>query len=839
MKVPLSWLRDYVDLPESIGSLCERLTSAGLEVAGVRVIGLPWPEGLHAKAEEVGPVWDRDKIVVGRVLSVERHPNADRLTLATVDYGAAQPKTVVTGAPNIKPGESGQSVIVALSGSVLYDGHADTRVLRELKPSKIRGVPSDAMVCSAYELGISEEHEGIILLDEDLAPGTPLVEVMGDIVIELDVLPNMARCLSMIGVAREVAALTGQTFRLPDHKVPATAEPVAGKVEIAIEDPKLCARYAAGLLRGAKVGKAPGWMQRRLSNAGMRPISNLVDVTNYVMLEWGQPLHAFDYDVLVQRARGKKPVITVRPARKGEKIKTLDGVDRELSTDNLIIADGAGPVAIAGVMGGAETEVSERTENILLESANFDFVSVRGTMKALNLPSEASVRFSKGIHPELVQPAAERALKLMHDHAGATVAKGIVDNYPRPLPPMVIELKASEIKRLLGFDLPLAEATRILTGLEFKVESAGAETLRVTVPPHRVDIQVGSADLIEELARIHGYDRLPATLLADQLPEPRGNRPLEFEERVRDILVGAGLQEVITYALTEPSREKLLGLPELPYVELKNPISSERTVMRHSVLTSVLEVAAGNLRHTENVRLFEIGRVYLPRLGEKLPDEPRRLALFLTGRREAEFWAEAGAAAQPLDFFDLKGIVESLFGELHVDEVAFHSCRAPHLHPGRAADVLVRGVAIGGFGQMHPKVAEAFGLGNRTILVGELDLESIMAAVPERYAYRPIPRFPAALRDVAVIVDEQVPADRIAAEIRAAGGELLADLRLFDVYRGESIPAGTKSLAYALTYQAEDRTLTDKEVDRAHKKITDRLKHVLKAQVRGQEEAVS
>src|SRR5579884_2869314 len=512
MKVPLSWLRDYVDLPESIGSLCERLTSAGLEVAGVRAIGLPLPEGLHAKAEEVGPVWDRDKIVVGRVLSVERHPNADRLTLATVDYGAAQPKTVVTGAPNIKPGESGQSVIVALSGSVLYDGHADTRVLRELKPSKIRGVPSDAMVCSAYELGISEEHEGIILLDEDLAPGTPLVEVMGDIVIELDVLPNMARCLSMIGVAREVAALTGQTFRLPDHKVPATAEPVAGKVEIAIEDPKLCARYAAGLLRGAKVGKAPGWMQRRLSNAGMRPISNLVDVTNYVMLEWGQPLHAFDYDVLVQRARGKKPVITVRPARKGEKIKTLDGVDRELSTDNLIIADGAGPVAIAGVMGGAETEVSERTENILLESANFDFVSVRGTMKALNLPSEASVRFSKGIHPELVQPAAERALKLMHDHAGATVAKGIVDNYPRPLPPMVIELKASEIKRLLGFDLPLAEATRILTGLEFKVESAGAETLRVTVPPHRVDIQVGSADLIEELARIHGYDRLPATL---------------------------------------------------------------------------------------------------------------------------------------------------------------------------------------------------------------------------------------------------------------------------------------------------------------------------------------
>src|SRR5262245_19210340 len=407
MKVPLGWLRDYVDLPASVAQLAERLTLAGLEVGGVRLYGVPAPEGLRVKAEDAGPVWAPDKIVVGQVLAVEHHPNADRLTLATVEYGAARPKTVVTGAPNIKVGDKGQKVIVALAGSVLYDGHAEQKVLKELKPSKIRGVPSDAMVCSAYELGISDEHEGIILLEPDAPVGKPLVEFMGDVVFEIDVLPNMARCLSMIGVAREVAAMTGRPLRLPPHAVQAFGEPIVGQVAVAIEDPKLSARYAAARIKGVKIGPAPGWMQRRLTYAGMRPISNIVDVTNYVMLEWGQPLHAFDYDKLAERAAGKTPVITVRPARPGEKMTTLDGVQRELTPDNLLIADDAGPIAIAGVMGGADTEVSARTTNILLESANFDFVSVRRTMRALDLPSEASARFSRGIHPELVKPAAE------------------------------------------------------------------------------------------------------------------------------------------------------------------------------------------------------------------------------------------------------------------------------------------------------------------------------------------------------------------------------------------------------------------------------------------------
>jgi phenylalanyl-tRNA synthetase beta chain len=406
MKVPLSWLREYVDITISIPELVERMTLAGLEVASVRFVGLPIPEKLPVKVEEPGPTWQRDKIIVGEVLKVEQHPNADRLTLATVNYGAVEPKVVVTGAPNIKVGDKGQKVIVALSGSVLFDGHSEQKVLRELKPTKIRGIPSDSMVCSAYELGISEEHEGIILLDGDAAVGTPLADYMGDVVLEIDVLPNMARCLSMIGMAREVAALTGQALKAPKTTLPTGAAPIDGKVRVVIENPKLCARYAAMLIKDVKIGPAPGWMQRRLTNAGMRPISNLVDITNYVMLEWGQPLHAFDYDALVKRAGGKVPTITVRSARPGEVLITLDNQKRELTGDNLVIADQAGPIALAGVMGGLETEVSDKTTTILLESANFDFVSIRRTMKAFNLPSEASARFSRGIHPDIVQPAA-------------------------------------------------------------------------------------------------------------------------------------------------------------------------------------------------------------------------------------------------------------------------------------------------------------------------------------------------------------------------------------------------------------------------------------------------
>jgi phenylalanyl-tRNA synthetase beta chain len=837
MRVPLGWLRDYVDIPIPVGELIERLTLAGLEVSSVYVYGLPVPAGVRVKSEDAGPVWTPDKIVIGKVLQVQRHPNADRLTLATVDYGAAEPKTVVTGAPNIRVGDTGQTVVVALSGSVLFDGHSEQKTLRELKPSKIRGVPSDAMVCSAYELGISDEHEGIILLDEPLAPGTPAAEVFGEIVIEVDVLPNMARCLSMIGMAREVAALTGRALQLPRAAPAGKGPQAAGRVEVAIEDPKLCARYAAGLCEAVHIGPSPGAMQRRLNYAGMRPISNIVDIANYVMLEWGQPLHTFDYDRLQERAAGRTPAITVRPARAGEKLKTLDGVERPLKPEHLIIADSAGPVAIAGVMGGAETEVTPSTSNILLESANFDFLSIRRTMKELNLPSEASVRFSKGIHPEIVAPAAGRAQALMELHAAGLSSPDLVDVYPAPPPAQKIELSLDRVKRLLGMDVSANQAATILKSLEFKVEPGSPGVLQVTAPPHRLDIQSGTEDLIEELGRIIGYDRLPATLLADSLPEQREDHDLAIEERVRDTLVSMGLQEIMTYALTEPGAEAPLGSDSRPYVEIVNPISSDMRVMRHSVLASMLRVAAVNLRQADTLELFEIGTTYEPVAGEKLPLEQKRLGLVLTGRRQDEFWADSQDRHIPTyDFFDAKGVLASLWQALHLDAVVtYEPAQASWLHPARSAHVKCYGELIGTFGELHPKATAAYDLAERAVLAGEFNLQRIFALVPDRFDFRPVPRFPPALRDIAVIVAEDVPAARVEQEIRTAGAPLLADLRLFDLYRGESIPAGTKSLAYALTYQAADRTLVDKEVDKAHKKIEDRLKHVLKARIRGQE----
>lgn len=839
MKVPLKWLEEYVPLTLAPGPLAERLTLAGLEVAGARVLGLPVPAGLRVKEEEKGPVWDREKIFVADVVKVDKHPDADRLKLPTVAYGPGREKSMVTGAPNLSVGDVGQKVILALSGSVLFDGHATPKVLKELKPTKIRGVPSDAMVCSAFELGISEEHEGIILLEPDAPAGMPLADFMGDVVLEIDVLPNMARCLSLLGVAREVAALTGQQLRLPPTTVKEEGPDIKGQVRVEIADPALSARYACALLSNVKIGPAPGWMQRRLTYAGMRPINNIVDVTNYVMLEWGQPLHAFDFDLLKKRAGGKAPTISVRLARAGESLKTLDGQERKLAPDMLVIADEAGPIALAGVMGGAETEVSATTTNVLLESANFDFISIRRTMRALNLPSEASYRFSRGVHPETVRPALARAAELIRQHGGAAVAKGIVDVYPQPAKLAVIDLKMSEVRRVLGMDLPQDECARLLGTLEFKVEKIGSDALRVTAPAHRLDIQEGAADLIEDLARLHGYDRFPATLLADQLPEQATNVELVFEEGIRDLLVAVGLQEVITYALTTSDKEAPLfasGPNSEEYVRLLNPISSDRSVMRRTVLAGVLETISANMRHQAEAQMFEIGSVYVPQAGQKLPAEPRHLAIALSGRRNPEFWGEQTEMAGPsLDFFDLKGILEALLAGLHLSDVAYRPAPFPALHPGKSAAIVVKEQTLGWFGELHPKVAEVYGWTGAPVLAAEIDLEAVRAARPARFGYQPIPRFPAALRDIALVVEEALAAEKVVAEIKSAGGNLLREARLFDLYRGESIGPGKKSLAFALTYQAEDRTLTDKEVDKAHEKIEKRLQHVLKAQVRGKE----
>jgi phenylalanyl-tRNA synthetase beta chain len=838
VKIPLKWLRDYVECHLPAAELAERLTLAGLEVSGFRCYGLQPPTGLRIRQDEPGPIWDRDKVVLAQVVAVEKHPNADKLKLVHLNYGGAEPKVVVTGAPNLQVGDSGQKVVLGLCGTRYFDGHVSPRQIKELKPSVLRGVPSDAMVMSEYELGITEEHEGIILLEPEAPIGVPAVDFLGDLVLEVDVLPNMARCLSLIGVAREVSALTGKPLCLPDKPAKATGAAITGRVQIVLADPALSPRYAAGLIEGVTVAPSPGWMQRRLKMAGMRPINNLVDITNYVMLEWGQPLHAFDYEVLLNRAGGKAPTITVRLARPGEVLKTLDGVERQLTPEMLVIADEVGPIALAGVMGGAETEVSEKTTRVLLESASFDFVSIRRTSRALDLPSEASLRFSRGVAPHLVPIALGRASDLMRQIAGGVVAKGIVDVYPAPKAPQVVELKVAEIRRLLGVEIPLPDCERILTALDFKVERVGSMALRVTVPPDRLDIQEGPADLIEDIARLYGYDRLPATLLRDELPETISNPAIELEERVRDTLVTLGLQEVITYALTTPEREAALQPPPAEYVRLLNPISSERVVMRQSVLASVLEVLANNLRQQANdVRFFEIGRAYLGQPGQRLPIESTRLAVALCGQRYHEFWGDAGQIpVASLDFYDLKGVVEGLLSELHVT-ATFRPAVVPMLHPGKGAEIVAGERVLGVLGELHPRVASRLELAGKRVLVAEIDLAGLQAALPPRYAYRPVSRFPVALRDVALIVEESIPAERIEAEIRNAGGELLREIRLFDLYKGDNIPEGSRSLAYALTYQADDRTLTDKEVEKAHRAVENRLRQTLKAQIRGQDDS--
>ncbi|HJZ54055.1 MAG TPA: phenylalanine--tRNA ligase subunit beta, partial [Gemmataceae bacterium] len=764
MLVPLSWLRDYVPLPPDPAALVERLTLAGLEASGVRVFGLGVPDGLRVKPEDETPVWDRDKVILAKVLEITKHPDADTLKLVKLDYGVAEPKTVVTGAPNIAVGESGMKVVLGLRGSRYFteDKKSGKKAVVTLEPKALRGIMNDAMCMSDFELGISDEHEGIIILDDaDPKPGTPLQDVLGEIVVELDVLPNMARCLSMIGIAREVAALTGAEACVPEPKVAPAAESIDGKVKVEIADAKLCARYTATIIRNVTVGPAPRWVRSRLHYAGMRPINNVVDITNYVMLEYGQPLHAFDYDVLVKRAGGKAPTIIVRPAKPGEKLKTLDGQDRELSPENLVIADTAGPIALAGVMGGLETEVTAATKTILLESASFDFVSVRKTARQFTLFSEASTRFSKGVHPEVVKPAAVRAAQLFHDHAGGEVLAGIVDNYPAPVPPQEIALHRSEIARLLGFDIPAAEVERVLRALQFAVKPE-VFGWTVSTPQTRLDIQAGAADLIEELARVYGYDKLPESLLAEPLPEQRGNRSLELEEKVRDLLADQGLQEAITYALSstdaelkldpeytrkaeaekkleEQAREEAMKRgqeyrkpPSPIHVNLLNPISPERSVMRRTLLAGLLEVAAKNLLTVDSVALYEAGPIYLPKTGEKLPDEPRRLSIVLCGRRSLAAWDDPlGVKPAQYDFFDLKGSLEGLAADLHLPGIGFRAKRdVPYLHPGRSAELVLNGQAVGVFGELHPKVAANFGLAERAVQVAELDLEAILAAVP-------------------------------------------------------------------------------------------------------------
>ncbi len=819
MRVPLSWLKEFLDIPCSVEELAQRLTLAGVEVAAIEPIpsqGLSW-----------------EKICVGEVVRVEPHPNADRLGVAWVRIGPQRVLKIVHGAPNLPASRRsrGQRVAVALPGARIANAYSNDPPQVEVKPLELRGVESQAVLCSEKELGLSQEHTGVLLLDEDAPVGTPLVDVLGDVVLELDLTPNLGRCLSIVGVAREAAAIAGGRLKIKEPHWKALGEPIAGQARVEIADPDLCARYVAALIRDVKNRAAPFWMRYRLWLCGMRPINAIVDITNYVMLEWGQPLHAFDYEKLLERSGGKAPTIIVRRALPHEKIVTLDGVERTLPEEALVIADERGAIAIAGVMGGLDTEVSEATKHVLLESASFHALHNRRTAQRLHLSTEASHRFSRGVPPELAERAARRAAELLRRLTRGEIAQGLLDAYPKKRARRVIALARGEVERLLGLSVKPAEIGAILKALGFILKRQKGAIL-ATVPYWRLDVEI-PADLVEEVARVIGYERLPSTLPSDTLPPQRRDRLFELEERVRDILVGFGLTEIINYSLTSfESIAKLYPdgqIPQESYVELENPISGERTLMRRTLLNGLLETVAANQRHHETIAVFELGRVYLPDRGGGLPQEPRRLGIALAGLRRSVSWAER---AVPVDFFDLKGLIEALLQHLSVEGAKFSPASHPSFHPGRCAELALPGERLGILGEIHPRVAERFELRGR-VYAAELDLERWLPLARELRPYRPIPRFPGIRQDIAVVVNEALPQERVEQLIWKSGGALLKSVKLFDVYYGEPVPPGQKSLAYALFYLAEDRTLTDAEAQAVHERIQKALETQLGAQVRG------
>ncbi|MCB9492457.1 MAG: phenylalanine--tRNA ligase subunit beta, partial [Dehalococcoidia bacterium] len=649
MLVSLKWLREYVDVPADVDvdDLAHRLTMASAEV-----------EGIHRH----GAHWDRDLIRVGEVLEVNQHPDADRLRLATVNYGGDEPQTVVCGAPNLAVG---QRIAFAREGATVFDGHTGKQAV--LKKSKIRGVESSGMVLSERELGLSDQHEGIIELPSDAPVGTPLVDYLGDVVIDVHVWPNRADMMSMTGIAREVAALLGTQVRMPSTDYPTSDAPASEAISVRIDDPDLCARYVATVIEGVTVGPSPAWMQERLRAAGQRPISNVVDITNYVMLELGQPLHAFDLDTL----QGE---VGVRVARPGETLRTLDGVDRELAPDTLLITDERGPIALAGVMGGEHTEVTEQTTRILLEAARFDPVSIRRTSTRLALRSEASSRFERGLSPELAMEAARRATKLFVELAGGTARAGEVDTYPVPEERPEVAITRQRLDTLIGVSVPTTEVVGILETLGFDVletdQGSADGSFRVRSPWWRTDIGIAD-DLAEEVVRLAGYDRLPAAGIVGAIPDWEPAPMMALRNRVVDSLVDAGLQETITYSLT--TDEVLLrvmpreDLEVIRPLRLRNTLSSDREVMRPTLRHALLETVERSIRAgAPQIAVFEAGRVYLPYRGAGqsagdyvLPDEREVVVGALSGA-ELDRWSRP--TERGLDFFDAKGVLEALFG---------------------------------------------------------------------------------------------------------------------------------------------------------------------------------
>ena len=826
MLIPLSWLKKYVPAADSPHELAHKLTMAGIEIGEVRVTGADW---------------DADKIVVGEALRVSAHPNADRLRLVAVDVGGGRTETVVCGAPNVA---AGQKIAFAGEGATLFSprsGKTET-----LKRARIRGVESRGMVCSALELGLGDDHDGILVLDEDAPVGAPLAEYLGDAILNAEVTPNRPDCLSILGVAHEVAAIGGGRVTEPDLSYPEEGEPIENLATVEIADPDLCFRYTASLITGVKIGASPKWMQDALVKAGQRPINNVVDITNYVMLEYGQPLHAFDFDKCRDRT------IIVRQAREGETLVTLDGERRELRPPMLTIADSRDAVGLAGVMGGANSEMDENTASVLLESASFDPVNTRLTRSALDIRTEASDRFERGIRSALAPVGLRRATQLIVELCGGTAAKGVIDLYPTKREPPALSLSRARIRQVLGVDYPMSRVRGVLESLGFEetrapggmidlieaVEAAPSpersDTLWVKVPYWRSDIAIED-DLVEEVARVVGYDSLPATALSTPIPSRPPQPVAALKDRLRDLLAAAGMQETISYSPT--TLEDLRRVDALdesnPPLRIANPLSSRWEYMRTSLRAGVLNTLAYNRRlaQGEGIRIFEVGRVYIPKPGagaRDLPDEVEMAVGAFSGPRFPASWL---ADEDEMGFFDAKGALESVFAALNLD-AAFEPADDSTLRPGRAARISAGGVPLGVAGEVRREVLDGFGLESRPVAMFELRVDALLSALgAATVSYESASRYPESYRDLAIVVDADVSADRIRRIIERHA--LVSRAAPFDIYAGEGVPAGRKSVAFRVAFQSDRGTLTAKQVDRFQNDILRQLRRELNAELRG------